>query len=57
MARTKIFSSKHDETLLRKLHTEVRILNIYEKSVAPPTKSVGSMATKTLEQEQQSTFQ
>ena len=31
--------SKHNETLLRTLHAEVRILAIYAKYVATPTKS------------------
>ena len=31
--------SKHNETLLRTLHAEVRILTVYAKYVAMPTKS------------------
>ena len=45
-------SSKHNETLLHMLHTEVRILTVYAKYVAPPTKSMSSMAAKMLEREQ-----
>ena len=49
-------SSKCSETLLRILHAEVCILAaVYAKYVAPPTKSVHSMVTKSLEWEQQST--
>ena len=43
------FFSKRNETLLRTLHAEVRILAIYAKYVAPPTKSMSSMAAKMLE--------
>ena len=31
--------SKHNEILIRTLHTEVRILAVYAKYVATPTKS------------------
>ena len=39
--------SKHNETLLRTLHAEVRILAVYDKYVATPTKSKSQMAAKT----------
>ena len=46
------FSSKRYETLSCTLHTEVHILAIYAKYVAPPTKSMSLTAAKTLEREQ-----
>ena len=41
--------SKLNETLLRTLQAEVRILAVYDKYVATPTKSKSQMAAKTLE--------
>ena len=38
------------------LHAEVRILAVYAKYVAPPTKSVSKLATRKLELEQQPAF-
>ena len=38
--------SKHNETLLRTLHAEVRILAVYAKYVAMPTKSKSQMVAK-----------
>ena len=49
--------SKHDETLLRTLHAEVRILAVYAKCMATSTKSTSQMAAKMLEREQQPAFQ
>ena len=50
------FYSKCNETLPHMLHAKVHILTVYYKSVAPPRKSISSMAAKTLEREQQSPF-
>ena len=38
--------SKQNETLLRTLHAEIRILAVYAKYVATPTKSKSQMAAK-----------
>ena len=38
--------SKPNETLLRTLHAEFRILAVYAKYVATPTKSKSQMAAK-----------
>ena len=43
------FSSKRNETLLRTLHAEAPYIPRLCKYVAPPTKSISSMAAKTLE--------
>ena len=51
------FSNKRNETSLHTLHAEVCMLTVYAKYVAPPTKSMSSLATTTLEWEQQSIFQ
>ena len=49
--------SKHNETLmLRTLHAEVRILAVYAKYVATPTKSKSQMVAKMLERKQQPAF-
>ena len=45
-------SSKRNETLLGTWHMEVHILAVYAKYVAPPTKSMSSVAAKTCEGEQ-----
>ena len=42
------FSSKRNETLLRTLHVEAPYTPRLCKYVAPPTKSISSMAAKTL---------
>ena len=41
------FCKKSNETLLRMLHTDVHILSVYAKYMAPPTKSMSYMAAKT----------
>ena len=46
------FSSKCNETLLRTLHAEAPYTPRLCKYVAPPTKSISSMAAKTLLREQ-----
>ena len=43
------FSSRRNETLLHMLHAEVRIVTVYARYVAPPTKSMSEMAVKMLE--------